>query len=314
MNVDEMTDEKLDEILFMRCKEYDDKVRADLMDRMTHMSDNPKALLKHFAHLVEVFNNQVWLIHIYREFISAINKEIDAQCNAAKSQGAKLDAGNLTKVMDEFNKQLNEARDLCKRCEPDSFMKMGIFKITDVKTNEQPDMPVFKTPRDLPKKPDFNNDLDKIRSYILMRFPWLMNGPEQVKFYYVGVNDAKMKVFRAETKSGKYVDFMYNQCQEVQWLKEQLTWPFPEDHADVEREMYMTLFDLTDTDISKPKIANHYNSPHCKDCRFCRLSKEFPNPDTARPGDPDHYYQSIDPACVGCEHWGEYMKELARDA
>ena len=242
MNVDEMTDEKLDEILFMRCKEYDDKVRADLMDRMAHMSDNPKALLKHFAHLVEVFNNQVWLIHIYREFISAINKEIDAQCNAAKSQGAKLNAGNLTKVMDEFNKQLNEARDLCKRCEPDSFMKMGIFKITDVKTNEQPDLPVFKTPRDLPKKPDFNDDLDKIRSYILMRFPWLTNGPEQVKFYYIGVNDAKMKVFRAETKSGKYVDFMYNQCQEVQWLKEQLTWPFPEEHMEVECEMYNALY------------------------------------------------------------------------
>ena len=141
MNVAEMTDEQLNEILFMRCKEYDDKVRAELMERMSHMSDNPKALLKHFAHLVEVFNNQVWLIHIYREFISAINKEIDAQCNAAKSQGAKLDTGNLTKVMDKFNKQLNEARDLCKRCEPDSFMKMGIFKITKLNEDEPVETP-----------------------------------------------------------------------------------------------------------------------------------------------------------------------------
>lgn len=242
MNVAEMTDEQLNEILFMRCKEYDDKVRADLMERMSHMSDNPKALLKHFAHLVEVFNNQVWLIHIYREFISAINKEIDAQCNAAKSQGTKLDTGNLTKVMDEFNKQLNEARDLCKRCEPDSFMKMGIFKITQLKEDEPAETPVFKTPRNLPEKPNFDDGLDAIRAYLLLRFPWLMTGPESVDFYYIGVNDAKMKVFRAETKRGSFVDFMYNQYQEVQWLKEQLTWPFPEEHPEVEHEMYNVLY------------------------------------------------------------------------
>jgi hypothetical protein len=51
-----------------------------------------------------------------------------------------------------------------------------------------------------------------------------------------------MKVFRAEAKSGKYVDFMYNQCQEVQWLKEQLTWPFPEEHPEAEYEMYNVLY------------------------------------------------------------------------
>jgi hypothetical protein len=51
-----------------------------------------------------------------------------------------------------------------------------------------------------------------------------------------------MKVFRAETKRGSFVDFMYNQYQEVQWLKERLTWPFPEEHPEVEHEMYNVLY------------------------------------------------------------------------
>ena len=59
---------------------------------------------------------------------------------------------------------------------------------------------------------------------------------------YIGVNDAMMKVFRAETKRGSFVDFMYNQYQEVQWFKELLTWPFPEEHPEVEHEMYNVLY------------------------------------------------------------------------
>jgi len=35
---------------------------------------------------------------------------------------------------------------------------------------------------------------------------------------------------------------MYNPYQEVQWLKELLTWPFPEEDAAVEREMYNILY------------------------------------------------------------------------
>jgi hypothetical protein len=101
---------------------------------------------------------------------------------------------------------------------------------------------VFKTPRNVPKKPDFDDDTETIRAYLLLRFPWLMTGPEPVDFYYIGVNDAKMKVFRAETKRGSFVDFMYNQYQEVQWLKERLTWPFPEEHPEVEHEMYNVLY------------------------------------------------------------------------
>jgi hypothetical protein len=237
-----MDDTELKTILAMRCKEYNEEIHRQLMDRMTHMSDDPDALLKHFAHLVEVYNNQVWLIHIYREYITAINRELDAQCNAAKEQGAKLNTGNFAKVMDQFNQRLNEARELCTRCEPDSFLKTGIFKITQLNKDEPADTPVFKTPRNVPKKPDFNDDTDTIRAYLLLRFPWLMTGPEPVDFYYIGVNDAKMKVFRAETKRGSFVDFMYNQYQEVQWLKERLTWPFPEEHPEVEHEMYNVLY------------------------------------------------------------------------
>ena len=139
-----MDDTELKTILAMRCKEYNEEVHRQLMDRMAHMSDDPDILLKHFAHLVEVFNNQVWLIHIYREYITAINRELYAQCNAAKEQGAKLNTGNFAKVMGQFNQRLNEARELCTRYEPDSFLKTGIFKITQLKKDEPADAPVFR--------------------------------------------------------------------------------------------------------------------------------------------------------------------------
>lgn len=237
-----MTDSELKEILAMRCKEYNEEIHKQLMERMAHMSDDPDALLKHFAHLAEVFNNQVWLIHIYREYITAINRELYAQCNAAKEHGAKLNTGKFAKIMDQNNKRLNEARKLCTRCEPDSFMKTGIFKITQLTEDDPGDTLVFKIPRDVPKKPDFNDGTDTIRAYLLLRFPWLMTGPEPVDFYYIGVNDANKKVFRAETKRGSFVDFMYNQFREVQWLNEQLTWQFPEEHPEVEHEMYNILY------------------------------------------------------------------------
>ena len=54
-----MDDTELKTILAMRCKEYNEEVHRQLMYRMAHMSDDPDALLKHFAHLVEVFNTQV---------------------------------------------------------------------------------------------------------------------------------------------------------------------------------------------------------------------------------------------------------------
>ena len=120
-------------ILAMRCKEYNEEIHRQLIERMTHMSDDPDALLKHFAHLVEVYNNQVWLIHIYREYITAINREFDAQCHVAKEQDVKLNTGNFAKIMGQFNQRLKEARERCTRCEPDSFLKTGIFKITQLK-------------------------------------------------------------------------------------------------------------------------------------------------------------------------------------
>lgn len=237
-----MDDAELKTSFAMRCKEHSEETHRRLMGRMAHMSDDPDALLKHFAHLVEVFNNQVWLIHIYREYITAINRELNAQCNTSKEQGTRLNTGNFAKIMDQFNRRLNEARELCTRYEPDSFQKTGIFKITQLKEDEPAETPVFKTPRNLPEKPNFDDDLNTIRAYLLLRFPWLMTGPEPVDFHYIGVNDAKMKMFRAKTKRGSFVDFMYNQYQEVQWLKEQLTWQFPEEHPEVEHEMYNVLY------------------------------------------------------------------------
>lgn len=49
-----MDDTELKTIFAMRRKEYNEKIHKRLIDRMAHMSDDPDALLKHFAHLVEV--------------------------------------------------------------------------------------------------------------------------------------------------------------------------------------------------------------------------------------------------------------------
>lgn len=49
-----MNDTELKTILAMRCKEDNKEMHKRLIDRMDHMSDDPDALLKHFAHLVEV--------------------------------------------------------------------------------------------------------------------------------------------------------------------------------------------------------------------------------------------------------------------
>jgi glucose-6-phosphate isomerase len=83
------------------------------------------ALKKHFQHIAEVHNNHVWLIHIYKEFIHTLNKEIYGH-----------NIPQLNKVVDTYNKRLLEARRLCKILEPESFMKTSLLKITHLTKGE----------------------------------------------------------------------------------------------------------------------------------------------------------------------------------
>ena len=233
-----MNDTELNTILAMRCTEYNEKVYQELMDRMTHMSDDPKALLKHFAHLVEVFNNHVWLIHVYREYISAINKELNSQCSSAKRSGVTLDTGSLNKIMDGFNKRLDEARKLCKSCEPDSFMKMGMFKITNLKQEYRE----LDESAEL-QKPDANDEPETIRHYLIFKYGWLRHGPKPVDFTYVGNNGAGHKLFCASARLGGKVYIEFNPCGDEMWVKNKNSRLLINGDG-VKRELFMTLFDI----------------------------------------------------------------------
>jgi flagellar biosynthesis chaperone FliJ len=104
---------------YIKDEEYR-KVYLGLVDKnIDELVKDKVALKKHFQHLAEVHNNHVWLIHIYKEFIHTLNKEIYGH-----------NIPQLNKVVDTYNKRLLEARRLCKILEPESFMKTSLLKIT----------------------------------------------------------------------------------------------------------------------------------------------------------------------------------------
>ena len=65
--------------------------------------------------------------------------------------------------------------------------------------------------------------------------------------------------------------------------------------------MYCNRFDL-------PKSVTHYNSEYCKTCMFCQLKQAFSNPERTTISDPVEYFQSIEPACIGCEHADDWKR------
>lgn len=65
--------------------------------------------------------------------------------------------------------------------------------------------------------------------------------------------------------------------------------------------MYCNRFDL-------PKAVTHYNSEYCKTCMFCQLKQAFSNPERTTISDPVEYFQSIEPACIGCEHADDWKQ------
>lgn len=102
------------------------KVYDGLVDRnIDELMKGKDALKNHFKHLVVVLNNQVWVIHLYKEFAHSINQELYNQC-----------IPRLNKVVDVYNNRLVEARRLCKVMEPESFMKTSLLKITHIKKGE----------------------------------------------------------------------------------------------------------------------------------------------------------------------------------
>lgn len=110
---------------YIKDEEYR-KVYLGLVDKnIDELVKDKVALKKHFQHLAEVHNNHVWLIHIYKEFIHTLNKEIYGH-----------NIPQLNKVVDTYNKRLLEARRLCKILEPESFMKTSLLKITHLTKGE----------------------------------------------------------------------------------------------------------------------------------------------------------------------------------
>lgn len=110
---------------YIRDEEYR-KVYLGLVDKnIDELVKDKVALKKHFQHLVEVHNNHVWLIYIYKEFIHTLNRGIYGH-----------NIPQLNKVVDTYNKRLLEARRLCKVLEPESFMKTSLLKITHIKKGE----------------------------------------------------------------------------------------------------------------------------------------------------------------------------------
>lgn len=110
---------------YIKDEEYR-KVYLGLVDKnIDELVKDKVALKKHFQHLAEVHNNHVWLIHIYKEFIHTLNKEIYGH-----------NISQLNKVVDTYNKRLLESRRLCKILEPESFMKTSLLKITHLTKGE----------------------------------------------------------------------------------------------------------------------------------------------------------------------------------
>ena len=102
------------------------KVYDGLVDRnIDELMKDKDALKNHFKHLVEVLNNQVWVIHLYKDFVHSINQEL---------YNKRIPRLNM--VVDVYNKRLVEARRLCKVMEPESFMKTSLLKITHIKKGE----------------------------------------------------------------------------------------------------------------------------------------------------------------------------------
>ena len=109
-------------------------VDIELDRRIAHMKNDPEAFKEQLGHFVEMFNNNVALIHTYREFVNALNAELNRQCNEAKKRGSKLEAYNalpINRLLDSYNQMILDTRRHCLGFDPQSLCRTNIMKLTD---------------------------------------------------------------------------------------------------------------------------------------------------------------------------------------
>lgn len=235
----------LDEDLKRKIDEIHTAAEAELNERIARMADDPAALKKHLLHLSEVFNNQVTLIHMYREYIHDINAEISRQCHREHHR-TQLDAKPLTKLLDTHNRRIMEARQLCRTHEPKSLLKTCIWKLADVKPCV-PEQPADESPTQA--IPNVSDGPQAVREYLISRFGWLDHGPETVYFVYLDNDAFGFMRFVAEVRLGNKIEIAYGPKGEIRWtavppsftMFNPVDWQVV-DSTEIEREMFKTLF------------------------------------------------------------------------
>lgn len=109
-------------------------VDIELDRRIAHLKNDPEAFKEQLGHFVEMFNNNVALIHTYREFVNALNAELNRQCNEAKKRGSKLGAYialPINRLLDSYNQMILDTRRHCLGFDPQSLCRTSIMKLTD---------------------------------------------------------------------------------------------------------------------------------------------------------------------------------------
>lgn len=109
-------------------------VDIELDRRIAHLKNDPEAFKEQLGHFVEMFNNNVALIHTYREFVNALNVELNRQCNETKKLGFKLGAYialPINRLLDSYNQMILDTRRSCLGFDPQSLCRTSIMKLTD---------------------------------------------------------------------------------------------------------------------------------------------------------------------------------------
>ena len=239
----------LDEDLKRKIDEIHQAAEARLDERIAHMADDPAALKKHLLHLSEVFNNQVTLIHMYREYIHDINAEISSQCNKGHHR-PQLETKPLAQLLDKRNRSILEARRLCRKHDPKSLMKTCLWNLAVV----NPVVP--EQPADCPSaqaKPNVSDGPQSVREYLISRFGWLDHGPETVYFVCLDNDVFGFMRFVAEVRLGNKIEIAYGPEGEIRWtpvppsvtMFNPVDWQVV-DSTEIEREMFKTLFGATE--------------------------------------------------------------------
>lgn len=247
-----------DEDLKRKIDEIQLAAEAKLNERIAHMADDPAALKKHLLHLSEVFNNQVALIHMYREYVHDINAEVSRQCNKGHRR-AQLETKPLTQLLDKRNRSILEARRLCRKHDPETFCKTSLWKLTGLTPTTQENAVLPEPENGEPAKPSVSDGHQAVLKYLSVRFGWLDSGPEKV---YITPVETRLPVFMrflAEVRLGNRIEIAYGSDGKIRWtnvpqsptLFNPADWKVA-DSVESEREMFMALFGFERADRLRP--------------------------------------------------------------